>query len=120
MTRSEFFEDCKKNIVFDSDNIHVTIDDLAYCPFCGKALYWQGHLCCDCKDQKEFFEKREEINNKIKSLEKDLENLNNIYTDKAFPFFVKKAIENIADLKKSLDQDEEDIKSFLSSSNPEQ
>ena len=41
MTKEEFFADCESNLVFEDDNIHVTIDDHAICPFCGNEMKWE-------------------------------------------------------------------------------
>ena len=118
MTKIDFLNDCEKNLIFESDNIHVTINDVAYCPFCRKEMKWQDHLYCDCKDQKDFFEKEKDILNKIESLNKGLDNLKILYTKKTLPFFISEAIKNITEIRESLNQEERDILSFAS--NPDE
>ena len=112
MTKEEFLEDCESSLVFDSDNIHVNIEDKAFCPFCGHQMKWNNHLYCDCENQKAFIEKQTDITNQIASLEGDLKNLKVTYLNKTVPFFINLFLDKTRDIRASLDQDEADVLSF--------
>lgn len=112
MTKEEFLIDCESSLVFEDDNIHVNIDDVAFCPFCGKQMKWDNHLYCDCENQKIFFEKQADIVTQMASLEKDLDLLKVSFIKKTMPFFIDLFIKKTKEIRASLDQDEADVLSF--------
>jgi len=113
MTKEEFFADCESNLVFEEDNIHVTIDDHAICPFCGSEMKWAGHLFCNCKTQLEYFQKKQDIERKISSLNNALNNLKSIYIKDTYSFFAKHFLSQIDTMISDLEKDRDDVKNLI-------
>ena len=112
MTKEEFLKDCESNLIFEVDNIHTSINDEAFCPFCGEKMKWDNHLYCDCKDQKAFFETQNQIKSEIDSLNGKLSILKSSFIEKTLPFFSDMFLKQLSELRKSLDKDEEDLLKF--------
>jgi hypothetical protein len=112
MTKEDFLEECESRLVFEDKNIHATINDQGICPFCGNPMKWIGFLYCGCKTQKEYFEKKKEIEAQISQLQKSLQNLNKSYTEKTFPFFKKYFLKQIDDAYQDLVNDKKFIETI--------
>ena len=106
MTKEEFFADCESNLVFEDDNIHVTIDDHAICP-------WEGRLFCNCKTQVEYFKKKQDIERQINSLNNALKNLKNIYIKDTYSFFAKHFLSQIDTMIDNLKKDRDDVENLI-------
>lgn len=113
MTKEEFFADCESNLVFEDDNIHVTIDDRAICPFCGNEMKWEGHLFCNCNAQLEYFQKKQDIERRINSLNNSLKNLKNSYVKDTYSFFAKYFLSQINTMIDDLKKDRDDVKDLV-------
>ena len=113
MTKEEFFADCESNLVFEDDNIHVTIDDQAICPFCGNEMKWEGRLFCNCKTQVEYFKKKQDIERQINSLNNALKNLKNIYIKDTYSFFAKHFLSQIDTMIDNLKKDRDDVENLI-------
>lgn len=113
MTKEEFFVDCESNLVFEDDNIHVTIDDHAICPFCGNEMKWENRLFCDCKTQVEYFKKKQDIERQINSLNNALKNLKSIYIKDTYSFFAKHFLSQIDTMIDNLKKDRDDVENLI-------
>lgn len=113
MTKEEFFADCESNLVFEDDNIHVTIDDHAICPFCGNEMKWENRLFCNCKTQIEYFKKKQDIERQINSLNNALKNLKSIYIKDTYSFFAKHFLSQIDTMIDNLKKDRDDVENLI-------
>lgn len=113
MTKEEFFTDCESNLVFEDDNIHVTIDDHAICPFCGNEMKWENRLFCNCKTQIEYFKKKQDIERQINSLNNALKNLKSIYIKDTYSFFAKHFLSQIDTMIDNLKKDRDDVENLI-------
>ena len=113
MTKEEFFADWELNLVFEDDNIHVTIDDDAICPFRGNEMKWENRLFCDCKTQVEYFKKKQDIERQINSLNNALKSLKSIYIKDTYSFFAKHFLSQIDTMIDNLKKDRDDVENLI-------